>query len=363
VNDPNHLEYLQRLLDDPLRVARAAARSGTRVVAYVGDDIPVALIAAADALPVRLRALPRADASRADEFLESAHSPELRSIVAQWLAGAFDFLDAVVFPRTDDSAQRAYYYLCELQRRGRCRGPRPVLYDVANLPRQTSRDHTLDSTRRLAHELGVQDALLPAALERVARRAALLADVHARRSADAPLPGSAAWRVAHASPCDWSEGFESALAGFLAHAQVLRGARRIVLAGNVTPDDSLQLAVEAAGGSVVAELIDSTAVVPASGAADIDAVAAHFQARRSPVVAMRHDGDWIANGARAARAAGVVLWLIEEDEALPWEIARQVRSLREAQVPTLLLTRQCWPPDATALRAVREFVGQLEGAA
>ena len=42
----------------------------------------------------------------------------MRSIAEQWLTGELDFLDAVVFPRSDDSAQRLYYYLCELQRRG-----------------------------------------------------------------------------------------------------------------------------------------------------------------------------------------------------------------------------------------------------
>lgn len=356
-------DYLQRLLDDPLHAVRTAARAGTRIVGYVGDDVPVALIIAADALPVRLRALPRGDSTRADEFLESAHSPELRSIVAQWLAGAFDFLDAVVFPRTDDSAQRAYYYLCELQRRGRCGGPRPLLYDVANLPRPTSLDHTLDSTRRLARDLGTQDARFAAALGRVARREALLADVRARRRAAAPLPGSVAWRVAHAAACDWSEAFESAIGAWLPTVPVRQGGRRILLAGNVTPDDSLQLAVESAGASIVAEQVDPVAGSASSQPDDVESLAAQFHARRTPVIAMRHDARWLADAARAVEADGVVLWLIEEDEALPWEIARQVRSLGEARIPTLLLTRQAWPPDAVALRAVQRFVTHDEGAA
>jgi hypothetical protein len=69
---------LRRLLADPLCVARDAARSGARIVGYIGDDVPVALVVAADALPVRLRAMPGIDTARADAFLESAHSPELR---------------------------------------------------------------------------------------------------------------------------------------------------------------------------------------------------------------------------------------------------------------------------------------------
>jgi hypothetical protein len=354
-----HTEPLRRLLADPLCVARDAARSGARIVGYIGDDVPVALVVAADALPVRLRAMPGIDTARADAFLESAHSPELRSIVAQWLAGAFDFIDAVVFPRTDDSAQRAYYYLCELQRRRVCGGPRPLLYDVATLPRQPSVDHTLDSTRRLAQELGTRDDRLPAALERVARRAELLAEIRARRCADAPLAGSVAWRVLHAGPGDWREEFDAATRRWLADAPASPGTRRVLLAGDATPDDALQLAVEAAGGCVVAELTEAEAA-PMPRGAGIEALAAHFQSRRSPVVAMREDAAWIATRAREARADAVVLWLIEEDEALPWEIARQMRSLEAARIPCLRLARQTWPPDAAACAQVRRFVAGPE---
>ena len=49
----NYLEYLQALMDDPLHVARAVANSGASVVGFVGDEVPVSLIAAAGALPVQ----------------------------------------------------------------------------------------------------------------------------------------------------------------------------------------------------------------------------------------------------------------------------------------------------------------------
>ena len=108
---------IHELLADPLAAARTAARGGSRVIGYVGNDIPVALILAADALPVRLRGL-AGPTPRADRFLESSFTPDTRSIAEQWLAGDLDFLDAVVFARSDDAGQRLYYYVCELQRRG-----------------------------------------------------------------------------------------------------------------------------------------------------------------------------------------------------------------------------------------------------
>jgi hypothetical protein len=83
----------------------------------------------------------------ADRFVESSFTPELRLIVEKWLDGSLDHLDAVIFSRGDDSGQRVYYYLCELQRRGLCRGPRALLFDVATLARTASIEHTLDSVQ------------------------------------------------------------------------------------------------------------------------------------------------------------------------------------------------------------------------
>src|SRR5690242_6349162 len=183
----HYLAHVDRLLADPLQAAREAAGAGREVVGYIGDDIPVPLIFAAGASPLALRGDAGASTERADQILESAFTPALRAIAERWLTGGFDFLKAVIFPRSDDSAQRLYYYLCELQRRGRCAGPRPLLYDVANLQRPMSAEYTRESTRRLGRELGASDATLAVAVRRVADREALLADLRARRASDTPF--------------------------------------------------------------------------------------------------------------------------------------------------------------------------------
>jgi hypothetical protein len=67
--------------------------------------------------------------------------------------------------------QRLYYYLCELQRRG-CARAEPLLYDVANLARPSSFEHTLESTRLLAAQLG-SAADRSSGLQRVRRRESL----------------------------------------------------------------------------------------------------------------------------------------------------------------------------------------------
>ncbi|HET7811771.1 MAG TPA: 2-hydroxyacyl-CoA dehydratase family protein [Steroidobacteraceae bacterium] len=353
------VELLDRLRRDPQEVARAAAARGERVVGYVGNDIPVALVLAAGALPVRLRATEDTASPTADRYVEGAFAWPQRSIAEQWLLGALDHLHAVIFARGDDSGQRLYYYFCELQRRGVCRGPRPLLYDVAALPRQTSFEHTLESTRLLARELGSAAHRLDAALQRVRRREQLAQSVGARRLLPAPLRGSSAWAFEFAAGCDWRESFDAEVEPWLEQSSLLPMPRRVLLAGDPPPDDQLHLAIEAGGASVVLELTESTAAGERTQRDPFAAIAEEFQRRTPPVLAMRGDGRWLVDKAQECRADAVLLWLSEQDEALPWEIARQVRALREARIPTLLLARQPAHVSAASLTQVMHFLRDL----
>ena len=283
------VQLLDHLRRDPQAGARAAAARGERVVGYVGNDIPVALILAANALPVRLRTPPERDARSADRFVESSFTPALRALAAQWLDGGLDALDAVIFARGDDSGQRLYYYFCELQQRGTCAGPRPLLYDVASLARPCSLEHTLDSTRQLAAQLGTVAHRLEPALQRVRRREDLVHAVRAHRLLPAPLRGSAAWSFDFAAGCDWREAFDDGARQWLDHATLLPMPRRVMLAGDPPPDDQLHLAAEAGGASVVLELTESSRVGERAQRDAFAAIAHEFQQRESPVLSLRRD--------------------------------------------------------------------------
>lgn len=352
------MDLLDQLLLDPQHVARAAAARGERVIGYVGNDVPVALVLAANALPVRLRAAADTGSTRADNFVERSFPWVQRSIAEQWLKGALDHLHAVIFARSDDSSQRLYYYLCELQRRGLCAGPRPLLYDVAGLARQPSVEHTLDSTRLLADQLGSAAHRLEAGLQRVRRREQSTQAVRARRLLPAPLRGSAAWAFEYAAPCDWRETFDDVARPWLEQSALLHMPLRVLLAGDPAPDNQLHLAIEACGASVVRELTESHPLERAQRD-PIAAIADDFQRREPPVLSMRRNARWLVDDAREHRADAVLLWLSEEDEALPWEIARQVRSLRGAAIPTLLLARQPAQVSASTLTQVMHFLRDL----
>jgi hypothetical protein len=170
------------------------------------------------------------------------------------------------------------------------------------------------------------------------------------------LRGSAAWAFEFAASCDWRDEFDDRARSWLDHASLLHLPRRVMLAGNPPPDDQLHVAIEACGGSVVLELTESRAAGERTQRDPFAALADEFHRRESPALAMRRNARWLLDNARDQRADAVLVWLSEQDEALPWEIARQMRSLHEAGIPALLLARQPAHVSATILTQVMHFL-------
>jgi benzoyl-CoA reductase/2-hydroxyglutaryl-CoA dehydratase subunit BcrC/BadD/HgdB len=354
---------IDRVLADPLREARSAGALGGRAVGYIGPDIPVELILAASAIPVRLCGTPAAPTPHAERYLEASFSPESRSIAEQWLTGGLDCFDSVIFSRSDDSAQRLYYYLCELQRRGRCGGPKPLLYDLARIKRALSLAHTIESTRRLAAALNVNEADLDGAVQRVKARLALLSRLTALRAGTPAPQGSLVHRIMRASHCDWSMEFDLALERWLAAPVNAGSTRRVLLVGSAPPDERLHCAVESADAAVVDELNDASAAPLASSlrpASALEEIAQRCYRTIGAIRSLLQSRQDICRRAHELRVQGVIVWLIAEDTGLAWEAPHLERALRDAGVPVLLLTLQPWACEAATLTAVEQFVRTLE---
>ncbi len=257
---------------------------------------------------------------RADRWLEDKFPAWSRSIVEEWAIGRFDELDTVVFSRGDDAVQRVYYYLCELQRRGLIGGPRPIIFDVAKIPRATSEAHTIAAVRRLAALLELDDAALEAAIGKLnARRAA----------AGAPLTPGAACLIAGTPPPQRLLHDAVAGAGFTAVGPTLAEAW----------SDPGPRVEEASG--------DPAAMIGRQ-------VFARSDDRRGFV----DPGEETAARARAAGASAAVLWYSEEDEARVWQLPHVRDALAALAVPVLVMTRRDETAADGAPEEIRTF---LEG--
>lgn len=287
------------------------------MIASVGPDIPQDLLEASGRYAGPLGWNVDREFPRAEAWMESKFPLWAKSILEDWAEGKFDHLEAVVFSRADDSAQRLYYYVCELQRRGLAKGPEAILFDVARIARATSAAKTVASVRALAERLGVEDA----ALERA---------IYACNRARVP-------------------------------AVTETGGKVCLLAGTAPLDDRLHSMIEASGWRAAGDTLPAVwrRLGPRIAEATGDAAAAIGAQLHEDRVGPR---GWFDRGAalldevRAANAERVVLWYAEEDEAEVWHLPERRRTLAQAGIRALVLTRRSWRADDGVAAEITEFL-------
>jgi hypothetical protein len=293
----------------------------TGAIAHVGPNLPQDLLRAtgrhAGALPFD----PDAATPRADEWLESKFAPWARSILQAWADGHYDGLGQVLFSRADDSAQRLYYYLCELQRRGFVRGPEPLILDIAKIPRESSAERTIDAVREVAGKLQVGRADLAASI----------------------------------ALCDRER----------AAASVYPGGRACLLVGSPPPDRRLHRVIEAAGFSAVGPtLLESWSElgqVVGNGGDPFASLGQQLHASPHGPRAFADAGRALERAVVETSAQAVVLWQIEEDEAQAWHLPAQRAALARAGVAALVLTRRDWLARDGAGDEIQTFLQEIAG--
>jgi hypothetical protein len=308
---------------------------------FVGPDICIDLLLASGRTFGHLPWNVQGATPFADQWLESSFPGWSRSILQQWHEGAFDGLHAVVFSRSDDASQRLYYYVRELQQRGLLKGPRPLILDLALVPRESSFEHTAASVASLARDLAVDDAALRAGVAQADALRVKLNHLQRHRAADGVFFERLARAALWSDPTKWIDSVTMPASG---------DARRVLLAGSVPPDERLHRAVEVAGSSVVAEThmhalgrLGKPLASPESSAARH--VARQLIATATGPRAFLDRAQWIVSQAREARAAAVILWLTREDEGLAWHVPAMRQALAEANLPALVLPAASWRAD------------------
>ena len=342
---------LDDILGDPLRAARGGGALG-----YVGLDVPPDLLLAFDGPSCHLPWRPRTDTPKASQWLEKSFPPWAFSMLEDWSDGRFDCFDRVIFSRGDDASHRLYYYVCELQRRGRLRGPRPLVFDVARIPRESSRRHTESALRKLLDELEIDAARLTMGIERANELRNLFSLIRMTRRGY----GHIYERIARASLFGDISGL---LKGWSPEGSG-KPVGTVVLLGSSPPDDCLHRAVESGGWTVVDEYYERSlrrlGPEVAVDAQDVtEAVARQWLCQS---FGKRDFTDPVLSGPEAIQAGmadAAILWLARDDEALAWRVPAQRAALQAGGLPTLVLTARSWNADDGAVEEIQSFLRGL----
>ena len=283
------------------------------MIASAGPNLPLAVLRATGAyagpLPIDLDK----SVTTASLWMESKFAPWAPLALQAWADGDYDHFDRVVFSRADDTAQRFYYYVCELQRRGLVGGPEALLFDVAMIPRQSSLERTEQKIRELADLLGVGDAVIEEAI--------------------APA----------------SDAFD-------------HGDRPVCLiAGSPMPDRRLHDAVEAAGFAPVGQTLadywgEEAGAVERGTGNPCAAIARSLHTSASGPRSFADRSTLLASRLAQSGAKAAILWRIEEDEAQVWHLPAERGVLEHSGVPHLVLTRRDWFAQDGASAEITEFL-------
>jgi hypothetical protein len=325
-----------------------------RPLAYVGFDVPLDVLLASGRPFCHLPWQKQRATPHADRWLETSFPGWARSLVEDWLAGAFDVFERVIFTRGDDASQRLYYYLCELQRRGIAGGPLPCIFDVAMIPRATSIVHCERALHSLMNDLGIDTAMLLDGITQANRQREWFARLDSERCAAGHLYEN----IARATLFG-----DSALTATVIELAPVTG-RRLLLTGSVPPDDMFHRAAESCGWNVVHEVHQLTLSrhgAPLLVAADdpVTLLAQHCNTRRSGARVFADRAAALINAGQRVAADAIVLWVTEEDEALTWDVARQRAALAAAGLPHLVLTRRRWDGNDGAADQICRFLQEL----
>ncbi len=339
---------LTAILADPLADARSGGSLG-----YVGLDIPPDLLFAVHQPACHLPWQTNRTVSRAAAWLEGSFPPWAGGMLEDWSEGRFDCFQYVIFTRGEDVSHRLYYYVCELQRLGKLRGPQPLIFDVARITRESSRRHTVCALQELCVRLDVSAHSLEHGIERANALRSIFAHLRSHRDARGGLYERIVRASLFADTRELLSRWTPATPG---------AGPRVVLIGSTPPDDRIHQAIESCGAYVVEEVYDRNLTrlglpVHAQGADPATAIARQWLDHHFFVRDFTDQIARVLSCIEASRADAAVLWFTREDEALAWHVPLLERALRERRVPTLTLTARAWNFEDGAAAEIEAFLG------
>jgi hypothetical protein len=352
------MSTIEAQLDDILaHPLRGAWSCGGGAWGYVGLDIPADLLSVPGRVSCHLPWRKDGTTPVAAQWLETSFPGWAFSIVEDWAEGRFNCFEHVVFSRGEDASHRLYYYICELQRRGRLGGPRPLVFDIARIPRESSRRHTVGALRKLMQDLDISEKQLVSGIQHTNELRQAFCGLQRRRTG----PGHLYEKLVRASLFDDVGGL---LEGWPAEREPSQPVGTVVLVGSAPPDDTLHAAVESAGWTVTEEFYDRSMfrLGPAIDPITADSVRSTALGWLDQETGKRGFIDparSIAARLGDPKIDAAVLWSIREDESLAWRVPAQKAALAASGIPTLVLTARSWKVDDGVVDEICRFLRGL----
>jgi benzoyl-CoA reductase/2-hydroxyglutaryl-CoA dehydratase subunit BcrC/BadD/HgdB len=334
--------------ENPMAQALEAYRAGIPVVGITSNTIPWELVRAAGFFPAMLGGDGRATPA-ADEYMEAGvFQARIRGIFDSVVRGEWDFLRAILVPRTSEQEYKLFLYLREVARERPRPGMPPVfLYDLLHSRSPESYAYGLSRTLELKKQLEeisgqaiLANALRDAVAESNAARAAVRRLLQLRQPS-ARLSGIEALRLIGALWFMSRTEFASLVleaSENLDRSETLPGVRLLVK-GAPLDGVGLHAALEVRGAIVAAEDdwwgTRSVGADIETGDDVLKAIFEHYYEAPSPrafppEVADRWFQSSVTNG-----IDGVVFYLPPEDYVAGWDYPRQKRFLEGLGIRSL----------------------------
>jgi 2-hydroxyglutaryl-CoA dehydratase, D-component len=375
------LESLRRRHDRRDEFARRWSAAGGQVVAYMCDNFPHELVAAAGMLPFRLRGDPTAPSTHVARYVAPDRSPTVRvpafvdAMLEPLVAGEYEFVDYVVVPHGRKAIETSYESLARASAAGAPMRDVKLFYlDKSWVSGAAASGFDRGCLLALKAQLEtwagqpITDAGLGEAVADAERGRALLARLNRLRVERPPrLSGCDALLIYSLASAMPRAEHNRLVEDLLARASELpaRSGTRIYVSGSPQPSAALYELIESAGATVVGEdhcwgERGAGCAMPA-GPSPLESLTERYH--QTPVCSIEFPlqqalARWRAS-VRLARPDAVLFYVVSGDELHVWDTPDKVALLADDGIPSLPLSGQGY--DVTGAELVETVGAWLNG--
>lgn len=372
------LDALRAAYADSTGAAKRRQGNGQKIIGYMCDSVPVELIEAAGAYPLRITGYPAPGAAVLDRYLYSllpkgfwqvrqSSLEFVNHMFGRLVDGTYAMLDAVVIPNTRKPLLNMVTQLRNAANADPAlKLPKLFLIDRAATRVDSAHAFNNESIRKFRTDLSewigapIRDGAIEEAIGRRRERSRSLRRIMDWRRMDPPgISGTDVLAIIGSAMFIAADEHDALVGQVLgAGPQPVAAGIRVFIGGSPPDNDLLYRIVESMGATVVGEDHCWGERFVEFGEVDEPDPMGLLMQRwhcsascgfRLPLEATLRN---VVERAKAARAEAVILNVFREDEMQIWDTPSQVRALEQAGIPVLHLT---WQPhvitDDSALRA------------